>query len=263
MGITEQVARRAGRCGRADAGALSGRAGLHRARRRARLLRGLRHRRADDPVLPDVDAGALARLEDADPLPRPSPPRGRLRPARQRQERPARDRRGLRRVGVRPGRDRRPGRDAGPSGRSSSASRSGAPAQRCCSPPSTPNACSALVFIGPCVPGELGADAACAAAVLSHPGCAAVPAQAADDARLGEVQRRPPAPRLPRLRRVVRRARQRASAHSTKAYRRHRRLGPRDRPGDADPHRPGRRTPRRSRAATSSRWPAASSARCW
>ncbi len=144
--------------------------GLHRARRRPRLLRGLRHRRSDDPVLPDLDARALAGLEDADPLPRAAPPRHRLRPARQRPQRPADApwRRTPRRSSPRT-RSTCWTRPA-PTRRSSSGSRA-APSARCCSPPSTPSASSALVFIGPLFPASLDARPRCAGGSCRTRGC--------------------------------------------------------------------------------------------
>ena len=75
---------------RADAGALPGRVRLRRARRSARLLRGLRLRRADRPVVANLVAHSFAALEDADPLPRAALSGRGLRRAGQRPLRPAR-----------------------------------------------------------------------------------------------------------------------------------------------------------------------------
>jgi hypothetical protein len=66
---------------RADAGALPGPRGLHRAGRGPGLLRGLRGRQTDHPPASDVVAHALAPLEDADPLPGEALPRGDVRRA--------------------------------------------------------------------------------------------------------------------------------------------------------------------------------------
>ena len=66
------------------------RRGLRRARRRARLLRGLRRGRADGPAAADVVDHPLAPLEDADPVPRAPLPRRHVRRARQRPLGPAR-----------------------------------------------------------------------------------------------------------------------------------------------------------------------------
>ena len=87
-GMTIAEAAPAHAAGRAEPRPLPGRGGLHRARRRARLLGVLRPGRADDPLPADLDARALARLEGADPVLRPPLPRDLLRPARQRPLRP-------------------------------------------------------------------------------------------------------------------------------------------------------------------------------
>src|SRR5918995_1046367 len=95
-----------------------GRRGVHRARRRARLLGVVRDRRADGPLPPDLDARPFARLEGPDRVLRASFPRGLLRPARQWPLRPAAGAVGLRRERVRAGRARRDGRlRRGPRGR--------------------------------------------------------------------------------------------------------------------------------------------------
>ena len=75
---------------RADARPLPRRGGLRRARRRPRLLRGLRRRADDVPALPDLADLALAALEGADPIPLAPLPRRHVRPARERPLRPAR-----------------------------------------------------------------------------------------------------------------------------------------------------------------------------
>ena len=58
--------------------------GLRRARRRARLLRGLRRGRADGALHARLVARSTPALEDADPVPRAPLPGGHVRPARQR-----------------------------------------------------------------------------------------------------------------------------------------------------------------------------------
>ena len=85
---------------RADAGALPGRVGIRRARRRPAPLRGLRLRRADRLPHADVVDHPLAPLEDADPVPGAPLPRARLRRARQRSLRPAGRARRLPRGGI-------------------------------------------------------------------------------------------------------------------------------------------------------------------
>ena len=80
---------RARRRARADARPLSRRGGLRRARRRARVLRGLRQRRSDRAAAADLVDHPLAALEGADPLPRAARARGDVRRARQRALGPA------------------------------------------------------------------------------------------------------------------------------------------------------------------------------
>ena len=90
---------------------LSRRGGLRRARRRARLLRGLRLGRADDPAAADVGAHPLAPLEAADPVPRTALPCRHVRRARERPLRPPAGRRGIRDPRVRCRHARGHGRD--------------------------------------------------------------------------------------------------------------------------------------------------------
>ena len=85
--------------------------GLRRARRRPRLLRGLRRGRADGPAAADLVDHPLAPLEDADPVPRAPLPGGHLRRARQRPLGPPAGARGVRRARVRRRRARGDGRD--------------------------------------------------------------------------------------------------------------------------------------------------------
>ncbi len=126
--------------------------GLHRARRRARLLRGLRRRRADDPVLPDLDARPLARLEDADPVLRPPLP-GRVFDPRGngRSDRPT-NRRGLRRVRVRAG--RLDVMDASGIERAIVVALSRGAQRALLLAAEHPERVDGLVFIGPVVPGQ-------------------------------------------------------------------------------------------------------------
>ena len=142
---------RAGGAARAEPRPLSRRRGLHRARRRARLLGVLRRGRADGALPADLDPRALAGLEGADPLLRPPLPGRHLRPARQRPLRPAGRARRLRRARVRAGRARRDGRLRGrarglrrrsPPARSAAAARGRA----------SRSGSSGMVFIGPLFP---------------------------------------------------------------------------------------------------------------
>ena len=118
-----------------------------------------------------------------------------------------------------------------------------------------------LIVIGSSVPGQLVPGRHPLAADVAPPAAAAVPEATADDARLGEVQRRALAPRLPRLRRVVRaqcarrsRTRRRASrTPSSGAW------GPTPRPRSS---RSSPIRPRRSPAGISWLWRDASAARC-
>ena len=202
------MTRRRARCprssdARAEPRPLPGRGGLHRARRRARLLGVLRPGRADDPLPADLDARALARLEGADPVLRPPLPRRLLRPARQRPLRPAARSR-------RPTTRREFAQDAidvmdacGVDRAMCVALSTRRAARRCCSPPSTP---SAWPGWSSSARGSRSAGCArCAGGCCAHPRVLPLAHEAtADDARLGQVQ---PAlldaRRLRRLRPVV------------------------------------------------------------
>ncbi len=105
---------------RADAGALPRRGGLRRARRRPRLLRGVRRGEPTVLLLPTWSIIHSRHWKSADPLSRPPLPRRHVRRPRQRPLRSPRHDRGLRRARVRRRRARRDGRDRRPSAPSSS-----------------------------------------------------------------------------------------------------------------------------------------------
>ena len=202
------------------------RGGLRRARRRPDLLRGLRRRRPDDPAAPDVVDRPLAPLEGADPVPGAALPRRHVRRSRQRQVGPPARRRRLRRApSSRP--TRSPCMDATGTERAVLVGLSRGATGRPRSRPTTRSGCSAA-----------STSVRRSRSRPAHPERAIVARFEEEldvDDRLGEVQ--PPllAAGLPRLPRVLLRADvQRAALDQ--ADRGLRRLGARDRPGDARGH---------------------------
>ena len=170
---------------------LPGYRGIRRAGRRPRVLRGLRRRRADDPVRAALVARALALLEDAASVFRTALPRDRIRPAREREVRPAADERRRTPSSSTPPTRSRCWTQRGPSRRSWSRSRS-APSGRSFSPRSTGAGRGHRLH-------RAVAPARAQPPLSRHP----VRRAARHGRGLGEVQRPLLAARLPRLRRVL------------------------------------------------------------